>query len=133
MRNLRFLFPCSLFLLIAFFVLACGSSNMFQSTLKSISVTPSTANDQAQFTATGTYADGRKVSPLTALWSEGSPWVSSLIAPPGITVDATGFASCNRTGTYTVEATAPADPHVPLAQIGPTTPQVSGMAQIICP
>jgi hypothetical protein len=132
MRNLRFLCCCSVFLLIAFFVLACGSSNVFNSTLKSITVTPATAGEQAQFTATGTYANGRTVSPLSALWTEGNPWVSSLIFPPGITVDATGFASCNRAGTYTVEATAPADPHVPLSQLGPTTPQVSGMAQLSC-
>jgi hypothetical protein len=135
MRNLRFLLSCSLFFLIAIFVLSCGSSNPFQSTLKSINVTPATANGQALFTATGIYADGRKVSPLIALWSAGNPWVQSDSLIVTIVVDArSGWASCATIpGKFTVEATAPVDPRLPLSQMGASTPQVSGMAQLSCP
>jgi len=129
MRKLWFLFPCSVLLLIAFSMLACGSSNRLQS----IRISPATASSHAQFTATGTYADGSKVVPLDALWSQNSPWVKNQIADK-ISVDANGMASClTAAGTFSIQATAPVDPHVPLSQMGPTTLQVYGTAQLTCP
>ena len=130
MRRLGFLFPCSVVLLIAFFMLACGSGSSNQ--LQSVSVSPATATGQAQFTATGTYTNGSKVTPLTALWSQNSPW--SQVIAKDFALDANGKASClTVAGTFTIQATAPVDPHEPLSQMMPTTPQVYGTAQLTCP
>ena len=130
MRKRWFLFPCSVVLLIAFFMPACGSGSSNQ--LQSVSVSPATATGQAQFTATGTYTNGSKVTPLTALWSQNSPW--SQVIAKGFSLDANGKASClTLAGTFTVQATAPVDPHEPLSQMVPTTPQVFGTAQLTCP
>jgi len=95
MRKIFSLFPCSVLLLIAFSMLACGSSNRLQS----IRISPATASSHAQFTATGTYADGSKVVPLDALWSQNSPWVKNQIADE-ISVDANGMASCLTAGRH---------------------------------
>jgi hypothetical protein len=113
------------------FVLSCGTGH---GQIKSISVTPAAANGQAQFTAIGTYSDGSKVSSLPVLWSEGNPWLMSDLVPQGIVVSSSGMASCNPVaGTFTVEATAPVDPHIPVSQMDMTTPQVHGTARLTCP
>jgi hypothetical protein len=131
MRKVLLFLPRSILLLSIVILLSCGSSNR---ELQSISVSPAAANGQAQFVATGTYTDGSKVSPLTALWSPGNPWVMSQLVPAAISVDAHGIASClTRSGTFTIDATAPVNPQIPVSQMGPTTPQVSGTAQITCP
>jgi hypothetical protein len=83
MCKLRFVLSCGLLLLVVASVLSCGANH---GQLKSISISPAAATGQAQFTATGTYSDGSKVSSLPALWSEGNPWVSSDVAPVGIVV-----------------------------------------------
>lgn len=138
MRKRWFLLPCSLVPLIAFSMLACSSGNQPQSLphsiLQSISIDPTTASGQAQFTATGKYADGSKVTPLTALWSDNNPWVQNEIVPK-IALDANGGVSCNSApaGTYAVWATAPIDSSVPISQLEPTTLQVHGTAQLTCP
>jgi hypothetical protein len=130
MRKLWFLFPCSVVLLIAFSMLACGSGSSNQ--LQSVSVSPATASGQAQFTATGTYSNGSKVAPLTALWSQNSPWSQGVANE--FSLDTNGKASCLAlAGTFMIQATAPVDPHEPLSQMGPTTPQVYGTAQLTCP
>jgi len=138
MGKLPFLVLCSVLLLIAFFMLACGSSSQLQS----ISISPATAdakdyaNGQVQFTATGTYADGSQVKPLTALWTPAPPWSLTPQQPwPAITLDSTGLASCGRAnpGTYMIVATAPVDPHSPLLQMTMSTPQAGGTATLTCP
>jgi hypothetical protein len=99
MCKLRFVLSCGLLLLVVASVLSCGANH---GQLKSISISPAAATGQAQFTATGTYSDGSKVSSLPALWSEGNPWVSSDVAPVGIVVTQSGLASCNPVvGTFT--------------------------------
>jgi len=129
-------------MLVAAALLGCGTGTSHIPNGKrqfiSISISPVTAESQVQYTATGTYSDGTKISPLTALWSVGNPWVqpANPIATPS--VDATGLACCTDTngtitGTFTIEATAPVDPHIPISQMGPTTPQVDGTAQLTCP
>lgn len=131
MRKLWLLPSCSALLLVAALILSCGANH---GPLKSISITPAVAAGQAQFTATGMYLDGSKVSSLPVVWSEGNPWVKSEIVPEGITVSPSGMASCNPVvGTFTVEATAPVGPHVSLSQMDMTTPQVHGTAQLTCP
>lgn len=131
MCKLRFVFSCGLLLLVVVSVLSCGASH---GQLRSISISPAAASGQAQFTATGTYSDGSKVSSLPVLWSEGNPWVSSDIGPVGTVVTQSGLASCNPVvGTFTVVATAPVDPHIPVSQMDLTTPQVHGTARLTCP
>jgi hypothetical protein len=131
MRKLLLLLSCGSLLLAVLSVLSCGSNH---GQLKSISISPAAATGQAQFTATGTFSDGSKVSSLAVLWSEGNPWVKSDVVPEAITVSPSGMASCNPVvGTFTVEAYAPVDPHVPVAQMNLTTPQVHGTARLTCP
>ncbi|MFZ0862557.1 MAG: hypothetical protein WCA27_07210 [Candidatus Sulfotelmatobacter sp.] len=131
MRKLLLLLSCGSLLLSVMSVLSCGTSH---GQLKSISISPAAATGQAKFTATGAYSDGSNVSSLAVLWSEGNPWVMSDVVPEGITVSPSGVASCNPVvGTFTVEATAPVDPHIPVSQMDLTTPQVHGTARLICP
>lgn len=131
MRKFRFVLLCSILLLTAVLMLACGTSNR---QLQSIIVSPVAATSQAQFTATGIYTDGSKVTPLAVMWFPGpNPWSMGVAAEP-ITLDAQGMASClTFTGTYSVDAFAPVDPSVPISKIGPTIPLVRGEAQLTCP
>lgn len=115
-------------------VLGCGSSRR----LKSITITPANADaqnypgGQVQFTASGTYTDGSKVNPLGVVWWGGQPWTKM---PWIIQLDSNGLASCGsaQPGTYSVLATAPLDPNVPLTQMNMSTPQLSATAQLTCP
>lgn len=116
--------------------------------MTSIMVTPVSAaahnfsSGQVQFQATGTFS----MSPMTAmspavLWSVGSPFA----APPmsgmpksmmtsSASVDGNGVAQCNGfVGIVTIQATAPADPGMPLSQMTAMTNNVSGQAQLVCP
>ncbi len=129
MRKLAFVFfgPAVLVLLTS--VLSCGGGKRLQS----ISISPTTANGQAQFVATGVYTDGSRVSPLPALWSEHNPWSMMAVANE-IGVGSDGTVSCmSAAGTFPVTATAPTDPITPVSKMGPTTPQVFGSATITCP
>ena len=83
MCKLRFVLSCGPLLLVVVSILSCGANH---GQLKSISIGPAAAFGQVQFTATGTYSDGSKVSSLPVLWSAGNPWVSSDVAPVGIVV-----------------------------------------------
>jgi len=113
MRILRFVLHFALLLLFVSSVLSCGSTH---GQLRSITITPASAAGVAQFTAIGAYSDGSKVSPLTVLWSEGNPWVTNDLVPEEIVITADGMASCNPVvGTFMVEATAPADPRIPIS------------------
>jgi hypothetical protein len=100
---------------------ACGGGNR----IESINISPATGTGHVQFIATGVYTDGSKVTPMPALWSEHNPW-SLISVADEISVDSNGMASC-------FSASAPSDPHFPLAKMGPTTPQVFGSATITCP
>jgi hypothetical protein len=128
------LLPCVPLILIALMMLACSGNRQLQS----ITVAPASAdamnsNGEVQFTATGTYSDGSKVSPLTALWTINSPWVLTPV-PIGVSVDSAGLGQCTGyVGTVTIFATAPADPGKPLAKMTMTTKQVSATAQLTCP
>jgi len=121
-------------LLVAWLIAACGANHIPNGQLQSVTISPASASGQAEFTATGFYSDGSKVKPLPALWSDNNPWVGNNILPK-INVGANGRISCGSApaGPYTIEATAPVDPHVPVSQLGPNTPQVHGTAQLTCP
>jgi hypothetical protein len=120
----------------------CGGNmmNMTMSRqLQSIALTPASAmaqnfsNKQVQFTAMGNY----NMTPMTGmpqvLWSIGNPF-STQPVPAGVTVNSSGMAQCTTfTGTVTIQATAPADPGMPLSQMNMMTMKVAGMAQFTCP
>src|SRR5258706_10283039 len=111
MSTRRLLLPCVPLVLIALVMPACSGNRQLQS----ITVAPASAdamnsNGEVQFTATGTYSDGSKVSPLTALWTINNPWVLTPV-PVGVGVDSAGLGQCTGyVGAVTIFATAPADP-----------------------
>ena len=131
-------------------ITGCGGTSMMNSTrqLQSLMVTPSAADAQnfpgakVQFMATGTFS----MAPMTVtsppvLWSVGSPSFMSPTPMPmsmamstGPSKDANGVAQCNGfTGITTIEATAPADPNMPITQMNAMMRTVSGMGQLTCP
>jgi hypothetical protein len=133
-----------IFLFLIFFVLViagCGGSTNSSRQLQSLTVTPASADAQAfpggkvQFTAMGTF----NMAPMTVMsppvmWSIGSPFGSPPVPVPSASVDANGLAQCNGfVGKVIVEATAPAEPEIPLLQMTSMTMNVSGMAQMTCP
>jgi hypothetical protein len=135
MRKLRFLLLWTGVVLFACVLVACGTSHLPNAQLQTVSISPAAASSQAQFTATGFYSDGSKVTPLPALWFPIRPWYNAAIEVQFFNLDATGKASCDGNGgTFNVVATAPVDPHFPLSQMNSNTPPtVSGMAQFTCP
>jgi hypothetical protein len=108
----------------------CGGGTR---TLTTISVSPASAEGQAQFVATGTFSDSQQVTPLPVLWTIGPPFVLTPI-PAGVSLSTTGMAQCTGfVGTVTVWATAPVDPNTSLSQMNMNTKTVSGKAQFTCP
>jgi hypothetical protein len=132
------------FLFLIFFglgIAGCGGSTMNSSRqLQSLTITPASVDAQAfpggkvQFTAMGTFT----MAPMTVMsppvvWSIGSPFGSPPVMPAA-SVDANGLAQCNGfVGKVIVEATAPAEPEIPLLQMTSMTITVSGTAQMTCP
>jgi hypothetical protein len=130
----------------------CGSSSMMNSSnarqLQSLTVTPASAdaqnfaNGQVQFSAMGMF----NMAPTTMMsvpvrWSIGNPFAAqpmpmsmSVGMVPAASIDGNGLAQCNGfTGIATIQATAPADPSMPLSQMSSMTKTVAGMAQLTCP
>lgn len=111
-------------------VSGCGGGSR---TLTAISVSPTSARGQEQFTATGTFSDSQRVTPLPAFWTIGPPFVLTPI-PAGVSLSSTGLAQCTSlVGTVTIWATAPVDPNINLSQMSMKTKTVSGKAQFTCP
>ena len=132
MRTASSLLSLFVLLVIASSILACGLGRPRM--LQSVSISPTTASSQGQFTATGTYTDGSKVTPLPVVWFPIMPWYNQLNQVRWINLDATGKASCNgNPGSFSVIATAPVDPHVSLTQMNSLTLQMWGTAQLTCP
>ncbi len=126
------LLPCSMLVLIALTLLACGSSNR---QIQSLSVSPAAGVTQVQFTAVGTFMGSSETAAVNAMW-----WTTQLWTYPPtpffITVSSSGLAQCQTlapAGTYMIWAVAPVDPTVPLSKMTMTTKQVSATAQITCP
>jgi hypothetical protein len=141
--------------LLFFFITGCGGTTAMTSTrvMQSLMVSPAAvdaqnfANGQVQFTATATF----NMAPMTVmsppvLWSVGNPSFMSaaptptsnmsmaVAPPPGPSISANGLAQCNGfTGLVTIEATAPADPNMPISQMSQMTRNVTGMAKLSCP
>jgi hypothetical protein len=133
-------------------IAGCGGSGMMNGNntrqLQSLTVTPASADarnfpsGQVQFTAMGMF----NMAPMTMMsppvrWSIGSPFATqpmpmsmSAGMSPAASVDSNGLAQCNGfTGIATIQATAPADPSMPLSQMGMMTRTVAGMGQLTCP
>ncbi len=127
----------SIFLTLAltFAVISCGSGSGNRQ-LQSITITPSSAtasgNATVQFVATGTYSDGSKVKNLPVLWSIGNPWSLTPIACC-VNLSTTGIAQCQGgVGSFSIDATAPADPSMPLSMMNMSSNTVGGTAQLMC-
>lgn len=85
----------------AVITLACGAS---QHTLKAISISPATAEGQAQFTATGYY--GSAPSPVASLPATWGACTQAWQPTSDVSVSSSGQAHCSAgaSGTYTVFA-----------------------------
>lgn len=129
-----FILNAPLFLL-GLSLLACGSGTP---QLESISISPATATAQGptsgtvQFTATGTYTDGRTVSPLQVYWGFHAPWIK-IPDPGGVTVNSNGLAQCTTfKGTTGIVAMAPMNPKTTLTEMTMTTSVATGVAHLTC-
>ncbi len=134
MRKHGFFLCYAPLLLLGFSLLACGSASQ----LESISINPvaAAAQDSAsgtvQFTATGTYADGRTVSPLSVFWGEHASWIE-IPDPGGVAVNRNGLAQCTTfKGTIPIVAIAPKNPDMPLFAMTMATPVVIATAHLTC-
>lgn len=114
-------FTTAVLLSVALTLAACGSSNQ----LKSISVSPARATAfSAQFTATGEYSNGSKVTPLSVTWTNYDPSSPPPPLPGGWpAISSTGLAQCGPQA-YTATMWASVRTHSAL---------ISGTAQIVCP
>ena len=135
MRRQRFFLFYASLLLLCLSLLACGSG---VSQLESISINPATATAQdstsgtVQFTATGTYADGRTVSPLPVFWGFQPPWQETPV-PGGVNINSNGLAQCTTfKGTIPIVALAPKNPDMPLSAMTMSTPLVGATAKLTC-
>jgi hypothetical protein len=115
-------------------MVACGGRP--STFLKSLTVSPTAADGQVQFRASGTRVNGSQLSSVAVLWWNSPPWTTNP-TPLGITIDENGNATCPTnpviTGRFPVWATAPVDPNTPVSQMTAMTPQVVGTAQLTCP
>lgn len=114
-------FTAAVLLSVALTLAACGNSGQ----LKSISVSPASANaSSVQFTATGEYSNGGKVTPLSVTWTNYDP---SMPPPPLAAgwpmISSTGLAQC---GPLAVTATM-------WASVRIHSVLISGTAQLVCP
>lgn len=128
---------------IAFLLTAsCGGNSMMMMNstrqMQSITVTPMAADPKAsngmvQFSAMGNFNMVPMSANVPVRWSLGNPF-STQPTPMGVSINANGLAQCSGfVGTITVEATAPMDPNMPLAQMSMSSMNVTGMAQLTCP
>ena len=115
--------------------LSCGGIG---SQLESISISPSVASaqdsqkGQVQFVATGTYSDGRVVTPLSVIWGFHAPWIE-IPDPGGVSIDSNGLAQCTAfKGTEPIVAIAPANPSVSLQMMNAGTRAVTATAHLTC-
>lgn len=124
----------------AVIALSCGGTNSNR-ILQSIAISPSSVtaqNGHAQFVTTGTFsASPVTVTPLPVNWSGPAlPMSSNPVACtpndcPGI--DSQGLATCGQTwtGSFTITASAPRDPKLPLST--QNVPMVTATATLTCP
>jgi hypothetical protein len=135
MRNFGPQFFFFLLLVAAAITLACGSSSPSTRELQTVTISPTSADSQAQFSAIGDFSKPPSpVSPLTASWGacyQNAPTTE-------VTVSSTGFAQCTSgaTGTYTVWAygvNAQGAVCNVITSCGGGCGRVTGTAQLTCP
>jgi len=108
MSNLRLPLSVAVLAVAACLTLACGVSSPPQHMLTSITLSPTSANGQVQFVATGTYTTAPvTVTPLTATWGACYQFQPTT----AVTVSSTGLAQCasGASGTFFVWANDPID------------------------
>ncbi len=116
----------------------CGGGAPRMLTALYISPNPATAqNGQVQLVATGTFSSSpTSVTPLAVNWSGPAFPSANSVAPCAVgncpTIDANGLLTCGSSysGTFTISASAPADPKQPLDAQG--VPMISATDQINC-
>ncbi|HUO15730.1 MAG TPA: hypothetical protein VMX38_12140 [Verrucomicrobiae bacterium] len=124
----------SLLVLIAVLTLACGSPSMGRG-LQSVTISPTSAEGQMQFTATGFFnVPPSPVTPLTVTW--GACYQNE--STTEVSVSKTGFAQCGpgASGTYTVWGYGMSGAQACPAYVtacGGGGCQVTGTAQLTCP
>jgi len=132
------------FLLLLWFegIVCCGGGSMQQPLrqLQSITISPASTSvpsgSQAHFTATGNFNQPpNPVTPLDVIWKVTALNPSAPGCPlKGVCIN-DGQTLCNGyTGVATIQATAPADPNIPLNSINgdPSIPIIIGTAQLNC-
>jgi hypothetical protein len=136
MRNFGPQFFFFLLLVAAAITLACGSSSPSTRQLQTVTISPASADGQAQFSATGDYTKPPSpVSPLTVTW--GACYQN--VPTTEVTVSSAGFAQCAAgasTGTYTVWAygsNAQGAVCNAITACGGGCGRVTGTAQLTCP
>jgi hypothetical protein len=136
MDKLRFLLYFLVMVLVVFFALSCGSG---QSQLQSITVSPATADGQAQFIATGHYVNpSRTVTPQSANWAacQGNVPTTEVSVTTG-TTGSVAQCSSGATGSYTIRAwdnlTGPGTYNCPTQTACSGGCTVAGTAQLTCP
>lgn len=124
-----------LVLVAATITLACGSS---PHTLKAISISPATAEGQAQFTAIAYYTSSPSpVKPAVATWGACAQGTQGWQPTSDISISSTGSAKCSTgaSGTFIVFAygsNGGATCNVEM-QCGPPCGSISNTAQLTCP
>jgi hypothetical protein len=126
-------------LLVALLTLSCGGGMMDPPRmLKSISVSPMVAQapngqTQVQFVATGTFTEPPiTVTPLAVSWNFANTPLTACSANNCAQITSQGMAMCGNlaAGSWTITASAPADPKAALNDFG--VPRVSATATLAC-
>ena len=106
--------------------------------LAAISITPTVAQaangqTQVQFVATGTFTEPPiTVTPLAVSWNFANTPLTACLANNCAQITSQGVAMCGNlaTGSWTITASAPADPKAALNDFG--VPRVSAKATLNC-
>jgi hypothetical protein len=120
-------------LIVAFFLLACGSSNQ-QRQLQSVSVKAAVSGMQVQFIATGSFsAAPMTVTPLPVDWSGG--YLSPPVSPVTYSLSTQPYDfECTTSGEIVqVTAMAPSNPSAATSGSLPWSEMVMGHAAATCP
>jgi hypothetical protein len=133
------LVSASILLLVGLLTLSCGGGTMDPPRmLTAISVTPTVAQapngeTQVQFIATGTFTEPPiTVTPLAVSWNFANTPLTACSANNCAQITSQGVAMCGNlaTGSWSITASAPADPKASLNDFGVT--RVSGNATLAC-
>ena|SRR5215469_6182844 len=98
--------------LVLIFLISCGGGST--PILQSISISPPSPSGSAQFVATGTFSNGKKVTPLPVSWFIVE--VPAIDPAPAYNLTASPYAqSCasGMNGSFLVTAFAPQNPNAP--------------------